>query len=74
VKAVLEFDLPEDAAEFRQAADAGRYLSVITDHLEWLRTEVKYTTHPDAVVVELERVRKNIFDLIEEHGVTAITD
>ena len=74
MKAVLEFDLPEDAAEFRQAADAGRYLSVITDHLEWLRTEVKYTQMPEAVRAELERVRKNIFDLIEEHGVTAITD
>lgn len=42
MKAILEFDLPDDREEFEIALRAGRYASVIDDLREAFRQKCKY--------------------------------
>ena len=42
MKAVLEFTLPEENVEFRQACEASKVLAFVNDFENWLRTQDKY--------------------------------
>jgi hypothetical protein len=53
MKATLEFDLPEEEVEHRQAVGAGAMAAAISETLEQLRAWQKYGhefTTPDAVM------------------------
>ena len=42
MKAILEFNLPEDSVELEQAVNAGAAYDVLKDFDQWLRDEIKY--------------------------------
>lgn len=42
MKAILEFNLPEDSVEHEQAVNAGSAYDVLKDFDQWLRDEIKY--------------------------------
>jgi len=42
MKAILEFNLPEDYIEHEQAVKAGYAFGVLQDFDQWLRDEIKY--------------------------------
>lgn len=47
MKAILEFNLPEDQTEYEMANDAHKMFSILCDIKEWLRGQVKYA--PDDI-------------------------
>ncbi len=57
MKAILEFNLPEDQTEYQMANDASNMFSTLWDMKQWLRAQVKY--FPD------ERSQE-VYDAFEE--------
>lgn len=47
MKAILEFNLPEDDAEFQEATKGGKYYSTLWEMDQWLRSNTKYA--PDTM-------------------------
>jgi len=47
MKAILEFNLPEDQTEYQMVNDASKMFSVIWDMKQWLRSQTKYA--PDSM-------------------------
>ena len=47
MKAILEFNLPEDQTEYQMVNDASKMFSVIWDMKQWLRSQIKYA--PDSM-------------------------
>lgn len=70
MRAVLEFALPEEEAEFRAATEAGRLQSACWEFGEWLRSQVKYGELSEVESDVLERVRARLYAILDEHGVT----
>jgi hypothetical protein len=66
MKAILEFT---DEHELRQALNGGRYESIITEHLRWLRDALKYSELTTDERRGLEEARKQLWDGIQEQGV-----
>ena len=62
MKAVLEFDLPEDHDAFATCIAAADYLSVLRELAEWFRAERKYHDRPHDAEAEFYRV-------LEDHWV-----
>lgn len=62
MKAILEFNLPEDASEYA-AANAGAGLrSVLWDFDQWLRQQLKYGHEFASADEALEAARKELRD------------
>lgn len=65
MKATLEFNLPEDQAEFRYASD-GAKAHIVLEHIdEYLRRAIK-----DGVTTTLEAVREELHDALNEYDIT----
>ena len=69
MKALLEFDLPEDESEHRLAIDGWKWKSVVIDIADKLRNALKYeeglTPETDAY---LEKFREEVFQLMGDHN------
>jgi len=71
-KAILEFDLNEEQYEFEQAANAGKYRSVLWDLDQFLRNKTKYALD-DVTKEQIEayyELRDELHKLMEEHSIT----
>jgi len=66
MKAILEFNLPEDQAEYQMVNDASKMFSVIWEMKQWLRGQVKYA--PDEMSQEaydaFEQCRNKLNELL----------
>ena len=51
MKAILEFNLPEDQTEYQMFNDSSKMFSVLWDMKQWLRSQVKYA--PDGTSQEV---------------------
>ena len=60
MKAILEFDLPDDEYEFVRAKNAGKISSVIEYVRQHIRSELKYKEHTEAEIIILEKIREII--------------
>lgn len=59
MKAILEFNLPEDKEEFDLINKAVSYHSVIFEFNEWLNRKYKHAEHKsDEVMAEYEEIRE----------------
>jgi hypothetical protein len=71
MKAVLEFNLPDDQYEYNLANDAWKYKSVLINLNEWLRRKVKYEA--DTMTEEEYRgylhCRETLIGLLQEEDV-----
>jgi len=64
MKAILEFDLPEDISELKQMMEANDYNLVLLDFDQWLRNEIKYNNKN-----ELQPVRDKLYTFLSSYGV-----
>ena len=68
MKATLEFNLPDEDAEFRQAQDGGYWELVAWNMDEYLRGRIKYEELPEHVETALQLARDKLHELMDEHG------
>lgn len=61
MKAILEFNLPEESSEHQTAVDAAKWKGVLWDLDQWLRSQVKHGGK-----TELQPVRDQIHELMAE--------
>jgi hypothetical protein len=68
-KAILEFDLPEEEAEFQYACN-GMHWYLIVDHvLQYIRQKIKYDDNLSNETIDiLEDLRENIWSEISGRG------
>jgi len=72
MKAILEFNLPEDQDDFELATKGGKWYSIVWEMDQWLRTQYKYM--PDEEYSEdrynaYVEAREKLFELMKENGV-----
>lgn len=73
MKAILEFNLPEDQADFELATKGSKWWNVCWDMDQWLRQQYKYM--PDEEYSEdryntYVEAREKLFQLMNENGVS----
>ncbi|HQM37590.1 MAG TPA: hypothetical protein PLN64_01580 [Candidatus Bipolaricaulis anaerobius] len=69
MKAVLEFELPDDAPEFKLATQAGALLSVILDVDRHLRNRLKYHKLSKTAATELGAARDTLLTSCRERRI-----
>jgi hypothetical protein len=69
MKAILEFDLPEEQAEHETALNGNKYKIILAELDNWLRGIAKYQ---DIQEVKVTSVREKIFRLAEEYDIKDI--
>lgn len=67
MKSTLEFELPEEQEEFRNASEVGRILSGVSLVADELRTVLKYDELTDRERGLAERIRKILLDELGEY-------
>lgn len=69
MKAILQFDLPQEEADHRAAVQARDVLQVLTELDRWLRNELKHGDRPELEEHGLQRCRDKMWDLIDDNNV-----
>lgn len=67
MKAILEFDLPEENAEHRLALNGARWMSVCHELDQWLRSAQK---HQDLEMLKISEVRTRLHEEMMESGLS----
>jgi hypothetical protein len=70
MKAILEFNLPEDREEFETASNAEKWWSVAWEMNQWLRGQIKYPPDEmsDDKLEAFEECREKLRELIDEYN------
>ena len=71
MKAILEFELPEDKEEFDAATKGMDWAIVAWDIDQWIRNRLKHQTEKlqtSSAKEELELLRHELHDLMQESG------
>jgi hypothetical protein len=66
MKAVLEFDLPEDQDDFQAAINGNNYKSAIWNFDQLLRSEMKYKELSDQTYKAYKYCREELRKILEE--------
>ena len=71
MKGTLEFNLPEESAEFKLASTAGEMHSTLWEMDQWLRGQVKYATDAmsEDTICALEECREKLHEFCEVNDV-----
>ena len=64
MKAILEFNLPEDRDEYKAASNAMNFYLTCLDLDKWLRGEIKYKNRN-----ELQEVRDKLYEIMEYRNI-----
>ena len=67
MKAILEFDLPEDEHEFRRHIDGPKAFWALSDIKEYLRGQVKYVEPEQRD--DTETIYKRLHQALLDHGI-----
>jgi len=71
MKAIIEFNLPDDQDDFTFATKGLKYYLVLWDMDQWLRSKLKYDdTLTDGQYEAYEKTREELRDLMLSRGVT----
>jgi hypothetical protein len=70
MKATLEFNLPEDQAEFDFATQGSNMYAALWDISQELRTLWKYEELDEKEWDMVERIRNKFFEILEDHQIT----
>ena len=65
MKAILEFDLPDDKYDFRRANEGTTLHGVLSDLDNWLREKLKYGHAFESADAALEAARGELHDLLQ---------
>ncbi len=69
MKAILEFNLPENQNEFDMALKGSDWHHICWDLDNYLRTEIKYNDElSDVQRFELQKVRDKLYDLMNRNN------
>jgi hypothetical protein len=68
MKATLEFTLPEEAEEHQIAVDGLKWRGVVSDILEELRRERKYTEISETDTAYNEKISEKIWQLMKDQN------
>ena len=71
MEAILKFDLPDDKTEFESATKAMDWAILAWDIDQYIRNRLKYQTEKldtSSANKELELLRKELHDLMEDSG------
>ncbi len=70
MKATLEFNLPEEAQEFRTAINGWKFKSVLNEINDDLRSKIKWQDDmPDEVRQALQAVRDDMHQRLSDHNI-----
>jgi hypothetical protein len=71
MKAILEFNLPEDQTEYQMVNDASKMFNVIWDMKQWLRSQTKYApdSMSDDTYKAFEECREKLNELLVDNQV-----
>jgi len=72
MKAILEFNLPEDHVEFEMAVNGSKIHSVLWEMDQWLRAQYKYmpdTEYSKDKYDTFEKCRDQLREIMFENGV-----
>ena len=70
MKAILEFNLPEDEEQFDAANRGMDWALVVWDLDQLLRNKLKYEEHVTDIRKTLEEVREVLYDLMDVKNLT----
>jgi len=70
MKAVIEFELPEDRCEFTAASKALDWALAVWDIDQWLRNRIKHEVSDGVAVVELEGCRTKLHEILEKRSLS----
>ena len=72
MKAILEFNLPEEQEEFQLATNAVKWMSFAHQFEQYLRAEWKYNEdkYNEDQYKTLEQIREKFYDLLTEEGLS----
>jgi hypothetical protein len=68
MKATLEFNLPEEAEEHQLAVDGLKWRGVVSDILEELRRDRKYTELSESDAAYNEKISEKIWQLMRDQN------
>ena len=68
MKATLEFNLPEEAAEHRAAIDGSDWKYVVTEMDEYFRSQIKYQDLSGEITKALQAARDNLHELCNDNN------
>jgi hypothetical protein len=71
MKAILEFNLPEDSEDFDLAKNGPKYKLILDELDNYLRAKLKYEDLPDDVYDELSRTREKLNELCQENNLSS---
>ena len=69
-KGQLTFDLPEEQDEFERSFKAGDAYCVISNLDGEFRNHLKHNSHPEWDDTTVEEIRKILWDLVAEYGIS----
>jgi hypothetical protein len=68
MKGILEFNLPEDAAAFKEAQKGTDYLCALQDYDNYLRGRLKHEDLTKNVREALQAARDKLFEELKDRG------
>lgn len=70
MKAILEFNLPEDSYEFEAACNGNKYKMALNEAIDSMRNDLKYKELSSDVQDYIEKFRDDLIDKMAEEGLT----
>ena len=67
MKAILEFELPQDQEDHLTALNGAAWRDVVWDLSQLLRNQAKYT---DKESIPIEEIRSELYTIIQAHGLS----
>jgi len=68
MKAILEFNLPEDKSEFEDACKGSEYKLVLSEFDQELRAALRYDTFPEWETGTVDSIRERLWQLINDRN------
>ena len=68
MKAILEFNLPDDEDEHSLAINARKYYTVLWDIDQQLRNKIKYSSASDDTIAAYTKTRDLLWELLNDRG------
>lgn len=69
MKAILVFKLPRERHEYKNATQGAKMRSVLWEHLEYLRSELKYSDLNEEQYEAFKKCQKHLNDLLIDENI-----
>lgn len=70
MKAVLEFNLPEENLEFEMCSNGSKAYCVLSEYDNWLRAKIKYEELSDLEYEIYEKCREELRGMLNENNIS----